>query len=66
MRSNNYINEAIKNPRYAIFYKGKEVRKYAFYRQAKQFVIKHNGRLFGEDKCELVDLATGEILNSLF
>lgn len=63
---NNYINEAIKNPKFAIFYNGKEVRRYAFYRQAKAFCLKHNGRLFGDEQCELVNLETGEICNEHF
>lgn len=64
--SNNYINERIKNPKYIIFYKGKEVRRFAFYRQARQFCIKHNGRIFGDDQCELVNAETGETINNLF
>lgn len=62
----NYLKEALKNPKFAIFYKGKEVRRYAFYRQAKAFCLKHNGPLFSEDKCELVNLETGEECNYHF
>lgn len=64
-KGNNYINECIKNPRYSIFYNGKEVKRYAFYRQAKAFCLKHNSRLYN-DKCEIVDLLTGEEINNLF
>lgn len=60
------LKESLKNPKFAIFYKGKEVKKYAFYRQAKAFCIKHNGRLFSDEQCELVNLETGEVCNNHF
>lgn len=69
---NNYINEAIKNPRYGIFYKGKLIKKYPFYKDAANFCILHNHGKDSlpfpeiEDICELVDLSTGETLNNLF
>lgn len=53
------LYEKIRNPRYCIFYKGKEVRRYAFYRQAVAYCIKHN-RLLTEEKVTIVDLETGE------
>ena len=59
-------NKLINNPRYAIYYKGKEVKKYPYYRQAKAFCIKHNGRLFGYERCVIIDLSTGEEINNLF
>ena len=42
-----------------IMYKGKEVRRYAFYRQAVAYCIKHN-RYCEKEKVSIVDLETGE------
>lgn len=60
--NNNYINEAIKNPKYVVIYKGKEVKRFAFYRQARHFAEKHSGTLFEQVYCEVVNAETGEIL----
>lgn len=62
--NNNYINEAIKKPKYAVLYNRKEVKKFAFYRQARHFAEKHNRNdLFGKVCCEVVNKETGEIIN---
>lgn len=59
--ANNYINEAIKNPKYICLINGKEVKKYAFYRQALQFALKHNTpNLFELEQCNVIDATTGE------
>lgn len=59
--ANNYINEAIKNPKYICLINGKEVKRYAFYRQALQFAIRHNApNLFFEEKCNVINAETGE------
>ena len=58
---NNYINEAIKNPKYVVLYNGKEVKKFAFYRQARNFAEKNNGNLFEKVCCEVLNTETGEI-----
>lgn len=49
----------IHNPRYAILYKGKEVKKYPFMRQALQYKHKHDSNLLNEF-VDIVDLWTGE------
>ena len=58
----NYIKEALKNPKYVVLYNGKEVKRFAFYRQAKHFAEKHNGSLFEKVCCEVVNTVTAEIL----
>lgn len=58
----NYIKEAIKNPKYLVLYNGKEVKRFAFYRQAKKFVDKISGNLFERVCCEIVNSETGVIL----
>ncbi len=60
--NNNYINEAIKNPKYIILLNGKEVKKFAFYRQAKHFAERNNGNLFEHVCIEIANKETGEIL----
>lgn len=59
--TNNYINEAIKNPRYTILLNGKEVKKIPFYKQAKKYANSRSGDLFG-NVYEVVDMITGEII----
>ena len=59
LNENERIKFALKYPRYAVLHKGKEVKKYAFLRQALQFKHKNDSALFN-DFFDVVDTWTAE------